>query len=271
MNKREKIKDYKRIVVKVGTAPMTHPNGKINLSVTERFARVLSNSQNQGKEMVLVSSGAIAVGADRLALAERPRDTVRRQAAAAVGQGVLMQIYQNFFMGYNQKVAQILLTRDIFDDKDRKRNAKNTMGALIEMGVIPIVNENDTVSTEELGFSENDGLSALVASLVEAELLVILSDIEGLYAEDPRKNPEARIIKYIETITEDIAGMAGTAGSKLGSGGMSAKINAAKTATGYGIDTIIALGKNPLLLENILAGEEVGTFFEAREEVLRKI
>ncbi len=264
MSSRERLKNYKRFVVKVGTSSLTHPNGKLNLQAIERLSWVLTNLENSGKEMILVSSGAVAVGSDTLGLPERPRDVKGKQAAAAVGQGVLMHIYHNFFMTYNQKVAQILITKDVFEDETRRLNAKNTFYSLLSMNVIPIVNENDTVSTEELGFSENDMLSAYVAGIVEADALIILSDIDGLYTEDPRKNPNAEVIHEISSITKEIEEMAGSAGSKFSTGGMAAKISAAKSAVEQGIDTIIAQGADSAILNKILNGENVGTLFSAK-------
>ncbi len=263
MDYRSSLSRHNRIVVKVGTTTLTYSNGRINLRRIEEIAFVLSDLRNSGKEIVLVSSGAIAVGAERLLLKERPRDTRGKQAASSVGQIALMQIYQKSFMSFNQKIAQILLTKDVFEDAERKQNAKNTFATLLDMGVIPIVNENDAVATDELGFSENDRLSAYVATLVGADLLIILSDIDGFYAKDPKKHEEAEIIRYVEDISRDVFAMAGTAGSRLGSGGMTAKLSAAKLAMDAGIDTVMAHGENPKILYGILGGEEVGTLFKA--------
>lgn len=258
---RENLKMCKRIVIKVGTTTLTYGNGTLNLKRIERLSWVLSDLRNQGKEIVLVSSGAIAVGTDRLGLVKRPRDIRGKQAASAVGQAVLMQIYQNFFMEYNQKVAQILLTKDVIDDKVRKENARNTFSALFEMGVIPIVNENDTISIDELEFSDNDTLSAYVACLIDSDALIILSDIDGLYEEDPKKNPDAKLISVVGEINKEILDTAGISSSELGTGGMITKITAAKRATKKGIDTIIANGTEPTCIFEILEGNEVGTLF----------
>ncbi len=262
MNTRENLPNHKRIVIKIGTTSLTYSNGKMNLRTIERLAIVLSDLMNQGKEVVLVSSGAIAVGAHRLSLAERPRDIMMKQAASAVGQGVLMQIYERFFMEYNQKVAQILVTKEIIDNDIRAKNAKNTLSTLLSMGVVPIVNENDTVATEELDeFSDNDTLSAYVATLVESDLLIILSDIDALYDEDPNTNPNAKVIPIVHTIDDKILGTAGESNSKLGTGGMITKVNAADMVTKAGIDMVIASGENPEILYAILNGDDVGTLF----------
>ncbi|MGL4393262.1 MAG: glutamate 5-kinase [Fusobacteriaceae bacterium] len=261
--KRFRDKNYKRIVIKVGTTTLTYPNKAINLQKIEKLAWVLSDLKNQGKEIVLVSSGAIAVGTERLKLAERPRDTKGKQATSAVGQAVLMQIYENFFMSYNQIVAQILLTKDVIEEKNRKENALNTFLTLFEMGVIPIVNENDTVATDEIEFGDNDSLSAYVATLTKSDALIILSDIDGLYNADPKKNPDAKLIYEIENIS-DVENFAGDSSSNVGTGGMTTKILAAKIATKEGIDTFIASGENPEIIFKILAGEKIGSLFKGK-------
>jgi glutamate 5-kinase len=221
---------------------------------------VLTDLRVCGKEVILVSSGAIAVGADRLGT-PRPRDTSGKQAVSAVGQAILMQIYENFFMQYNQHVAQILLTKDALENEERKRNARNTFAKLLSLRVIPIVNENDTVSTDELEFSDNDSLSAYVACLVEADALIMLSDIDGLYDRDPKKHSDAKLISVVPEITEEIARGAGGAGSSLGTGGMETKLTAARMAAEAGIDTIITSGERAEVLFDILGGAEIGTLF----------
>lgn len=258
---REHLKSHKRIVVKIGSAMLTHENGKINLRRIEELSWVLAELRNRGKEVVLVSSGAMAVGIDRLKIGERPTDIKFKQAAAAVGQGILMQIYENFFMRYNQIVAQILLTGHILHDKKMNLNARNTFETLFDMGVIPIVNENDSVAVEEFEFSENDNLSAYVATLTKSDCLIILSDIKGLYDCDPKKNENASMISFVEEVNEEIVALAGGAGSSFSTGGMATKISAAKTATEQGIDTIISYGKNPASILDILEGKEIGTLF----------
>ncbi|MDR1001356.1 MAG: glutamate 5-kinase [Clostridiales bacterium] len=272
------IKDYKRIVVKIGTSTLTLPNGKLHLRRMDKLSWALTDLRNRGKEIVLVSSGAIAVGTERLGLAARPRDIQGKQAASAVGQAVLMQIYENFFQQYNQKVAQILITRDVLENERRKENARNTFFTLLSLGVIPIVNENDTVSTDELDFSDNDALSALVAILTDSELLIMLSDTEGVYNKDPHDNPDARLIKELRDITDEVLKFsqetpsATNCGSdvpsrvSLGTGGMLTKLLAAKSASEAGIDTVIASGENPGILFDIIDGNTCGTYVPARKK-----
>jgi len=217
--------------------------------------------------MMLVTSGAIAVGADSLRLGERPRDTQGKQAASAVGQALLMQTYHNFFAQFNRNIAQILLTRDIASNPLHKNNARNAINTLLNMGVIPIINENDAVATDEIEsgeFSENDNLSAYVAALTESDLLVMLSDISGLYDTDPKTNPDAKIFHEIEEITPEIEALAGGAVSALGTGGMATKLSAARMATGNGVDAIIASGEDPAILWRLLEGEQAGTLFTRR-------
>ena len=262
MNFRDSIKDYKRIVIKIGTTSLTHKNGKINLKAIENLAWVLSDIRNQDKEVILVSSGAIAVGTERLSLNERPRDIIGKQVASAVGQGVLMQIYESFFSKYNQKIAQILLTRDVFDNDITRKNTQNTLFKLLEMGVIPIVNENDTIATDELqGFSDNDTLSAYLCSLVKGDILIILSDIDGMYTKDPNKYDDAKIISEIETIDNSIENSAEGSNSLLGTGGMKTKVSSAKIVNEHGADMIIASGKDATILFQILSGKQIGTLF----------
>jgi len=256
---RAHLQAHRRIVVKVGTTTLTHEGGRLNLQRIERLAWVLTDLRNQGKEVILVSSGAIAVGADRLGLAERPRDVRGKQAASAVGQGALMQIYENFFRQYNQTIAQVLLTKDVFDDPERRELAANTFSALLAMHVIPIVNENDTVSTSELGFSDNDSLSAYVARLLEADALLMLSDTDGLFDSDPKRNPDAKRIPFAEGVNDTLIGMAGDSAGSLGTGGMFTKVSAAKIAISHGIDTVIADGVEPTVIFDILNGADTGT------------
>ncbi|MDR2940820.1 MAG: glutamate 5-kinase [Clostridiales bacterium] len=264
MNKiigRELLNNCNRIVVKVGTTTLTYDNGKLNLQRVSKLAWVLSDLKSQGKEIALVSSGAITVGTERLGLTKRPKDIKGKQAASAVGQAVLMQIYQNLFLEYNQQVAQILLTKDIIDNPVRKENARNTFFELFKLGVIPIINENDTVSIDELEFSDNDTLSSYVACLIDCDLLIILSDIEGLYEEDPKKNPNAHKIDIINKIDQNIYDIAGGPLSEHGTGGMHTKISAAQRATQAGIKTIVASGSEPNIIFKILAGDNIGTLF----------
>ncbi len=259
------LKNKKRIVIKLGTSTLTHKTGKLNIRRMTNLTRVLSDLQNAGHELILVSSGAVGLGAGKLNLKERPKDTPGKQAAAAVGQCELMHIYDEMFSKYSITVAQILLTKTIISTPDRVDNVRNAIDALTEMGVIPIVNENDTVAIDELELEigENDSLSAVVASIAGAEALIILSDIDGLYSEDPHQNHDAEMISIVEQIDEHIEQIAGGAGSQFGSGGMATKINAAKIATSAGVDMIIMNGRNPEDLYKLFDGEEIGTYFPA--------
>lgn len=258
---REELKNVKRIVIKVGTTTIAHSSGLINIYRMEHLARMLSDIRNRGYEVVLVSSGAIGVGAQRMNLKERPRDIKGKQAAAAVGQVVLMNMYQRFFQDYNYQVAQVLVTKQLETDKVMKYNAKNTMNELLESNIIPIVNENDTIATDEIIFGDNDTLSAVVATLVDADLLILLSDIEGLYSDDPKLNPEAYLIHRVEKIDEGILKIAKDSSSKLGTGGMITKISAASIATAKGIHVVLASGSRNEAIEEILEGKDVGTLF----------
>jgi len=261
MENRSHLKNKSRIVIKVGTSTLTYENGKMNLSRIQKLAWVLSDLTNKGFEVILVSSGAITVGAERLKLRQRPSETKDKQAASAVGQAILMQIYENFFMQYNQVIAQILLTKDVLDDETRKENTRNTFFTLFDMGVIPIVNENDTVSVDELGFSDNDSLSSYVACLTDSDLLIMLSDIKGLYDSDPSINPDAVMLDTVTEINDDITYLAGETKSKHGTGGMATKLMAAKMATQRGIDVVIASGEDPKDIFDILNAEKKGTLF----------
>ena len=253
----------KRIVLKLGTSTLTHKTGKLNIRRMTNLVRILSDLHNEGRELLLVSSGAVGMGVGKLNLSERPKDTPSKQAAA-VGQCELMHIYDDMFAKYNVTVAQILLTRATLTN-ERLPHVQNTIGRLLEMGVIPIVNENDTVAIDELELEigENDSLSATVAAAVGADLLVILSDINGLYSADPRTNADAQVIREVHKIDEHIEQMAGGAGSALGSGGMATKINAAKIATEAGVDMVIMNGRDPEQLYALFDGEPVGTHFMA--------
>jgi glutamate 5-kinase len=251
----------KRIVVKVGTTTITHSNGKLNLRKIDNIAKVLSDLHNKGMEVILVTSGAIGVGAAKLNLSERPSEIRIKQAAAAVGQCELMNIYGKVFSEYSNIVAQVLLTSDVITDDHRRENVINTFNTLFEMSTIPIVNENDTVSVEELIFESNDILSAIVAKLIDSDLLIILSDIKGLYDCDPKRNPNAKLIPVVDYIDQKIYNMAQGVGSDLGTGGMESKLNAAKLVMESGIPMIIADGSNPNLIYDILEGKSTGTLF----------
>ena len=265
MSLRNNIRNANRIVVKVGTSTLTYENGNINLTRIEKLTRVLSDMMNSGKEVVLVSSGAIGVGVSKLKLKEKPTEIREKQAVAAVGQCELMHIYSKFFGEYSHVVGQVLLTRDVVEDEHIRENVCNTFNTLLEHKIIPIVNENDTVAIDEIEnivkFGDNDNLSAIVASLINADLLIILSDIDGFYDSDPRSNDEAKLLKEVKEITTELEECAGGAGSALGTGGMITKLTAAKTATKAGVDMVLANGSEPSIILNILCGEEIGTLF----------
>lgn len=263
---RTQIQEAKRIVIKIGTSSLTHENGRINLEKMETLARVLTDLNNSGKEIILVSSGAVNAGMQRIGRNKRPEELPLKQAAAAIGQAILMKIYEKFFDEYNQVIAQILLTKDIIEDEIKRVNAHNTFETLLDLGVIPIINENDCISTSEIEgyrFGDNDTLSATVAKLVNAQLLVLLSDIEGLYTDNPKTNPDAKLIPVVEEISEEIEALAGDATTNLGTGGMTTKIIAAKIAKSAGVNTVIASAEDTNILRQIIAGEPVGTWFKA--------
>lgn len=260
----ERIKDAKRIVIKIGTSTLTYENGKVNIRKFDQIARVLSDINNSGREVVLVSSGAGGVAMGKLGYKEKPKDLRRKQAFAAVGQCELMYMYDKMFSEYNSTIAQVLLTKDDVDEPKRRQNTQNTFSALLEMSIVPIVNENDTVATEELEFGDNDILSAYVAELVGADLLVLFSDIDGLYDKDPHKYTDARLIPVVGDVLNldcDIGG----AGSNRGTGGMISKINAAKEANSHNINMIITNGNDITALYDILEGKPVGTLFVSKE------
>ncbi len=256
--------DLKRIVVKVGTSTLTYENGKVNLRRIDKLCKVLSDLHNQDREIILVSSGAIGVGVGKMGLPKKPNSTPEKQALAAIGQCELMFMYDKLFGEYNNMVAQVLLTRDAVDSEHRKQNVLNTFNTLLSMGIIPIVNENDTVAIDELeghNFGDNDMLSAIVAKLVSADALVILTDIDGLYDSDPRKNKDAKRIERVEKITEEIENMAGGSGSNRGTGGMTTKLQAAKYVTEAGIDCFVVCGDDPQRIYDVTDGKSVGTLF----------
>lgn len=261
-----KVSDKKRIVVKVGTSTLTHSTGMLNIRRIELLVKVLSDLKNCGKEIILVTSGAIGVGCGKLGLKTRPTDTPSKQAIAAIGQCELMYFYDKQFAVYNHTVAQVLLTKDIVEDDIRKLNCENTLTKLLNIGAIPIINENDTVSVEEIEFGDNDTLSAVVADLVDADLLIILSDIDGLYDKDPHKDSSAKLISTVEGIDDYIFSLAEGSGSKHGTGGMITKIQAAKIANESGIDMIIMNGKDPNTLYDLFENKPVGTIFKAEQE-----
>ena len=253
----------RRVVVKVGSSTLTHESGLLNIRRVEQLVKVLADIKNSGRQVVLVSSGAQAVGVGKLGLREKPADMPGKQAVAAIGQCELMYIYDKHFSEYNHATSQILLTRDVVDDAARKRNAENTIRRLLEMGTVPIVNENDSVSTEEIEFGDNDTLSAIVAKLAGADLLVILSDIDGLYDGNPRENPGAKLLHEVKKITPEIEACAAGAGSARGTGGMITTIHAAGLATAAGIDMVIMNGAQPKKLYDLFENAEIGTYFPA--------
>ena len=257
-------RDSKRIVVKVGTSTLTHSTGHLNLRRIEKLVKVLSDMKNWGVQVVLVSSGAVSAGVAKMGFGRIPSTPEEKQAMAAIGQSELMKIYDRFFSDYGHTVAQILMTRDVIDNPVRRTAAENTFNTLLRMGCIPIVNENDAVSTDELvQFGGNDILSAHVANLCHADLLVNLSDIDGLFDSDPRKNPNASLVEVVEDV-DAILSFAGGAGTDRGTGGMEAKLTAAKMVTSNGIPMFIMNGSDPEILYRLLDGEKVGTYFAAR-------
>lgn len=256
-----------RIVVKVGTSTLAHPTGRLNIQRMEKLCKVLSDLKNMGHEIILVSSGAIAMGFGKLNLSERPKDVPTKQASAAVGQCELMYIYDKLFTEYNHTVAQLLITApDIEEGGVRKQNFHNTLARLLELGALPVINENDTISTEEFGIGDNDTLSAIVAVTIQADLLILLSDIDGLFDGDPRKNPDAKLIDTVEKIDEHIISLGGGSGSNLGTGGMATKLRAAQMATAAGCEMVIANGQPPEVLYDVAAGKRVGTRFLAKRD-----
>lgn len=263
MNIREKLKDKKRIVIKIGSSSLTHPQtGALNLTKLEILVREISDLRNMGKDVVVVSSGAIAVGKRAVGLNHRPTEIREKQACAAIGQARLMMIYQKLFSEYNQLAAQILMTKRTVMDNLSRFNALNTFQELLQLGAIPIVNENDTASTYEIQFGDNDMLSSIVAALIHADLLLLLSDIDGLFTDDPNTNPDAKFIHQVDKLDEHLLEMGkSTSGSKVGTGGMASKLNAAKLACAAGTDMIIANGEDFHIIHKIIQGQPYGTLF----------
>ena len=253
-----------RIVVKVGTSTLAHPSGLINIRRVEELCKVMSDLKNAGHDIILVTSGAIGMGAGKLQLSERPRDVAAKQAAAAVGQCELMYTYDKLFSEYNHTVAQRLMTGSDFENEERHINFKNTMDKLLEFKALPIINENDTVATEEIKVGDNDTLSAMVAVNVSADLLILLSDIDGLFTADPHTDPNAKLISVVSEINDDILALGGDEGSAFGTGGMRTKLHAAQICTEKNCDMIIANGEKPDILYDIVDGKAVGTRFIKR-------
>lgn len=254
-----------RIVIKVGTSTLTHQNGNINIRRIENLCKVISDLKNAGLEVILVSSGAIAMGVGKLGLNEKPQDIPTKQACAAIGQCELMYVYDKLFQEYNHTVAQILMTGADFENQERYDNFQNTMDRLLELGVLPIINENDTIATSEIKVGDNDTLSAITAVGTHADLLILLSDIDGLYTADPHQVEDATLIPEVKEITDDILELAGAAGTALGTGGMVTKLSAAKLCMDAGTDMIIANGSNPSVLYDIFEGKTVGTRFIGKD------
>lgn len=250
-----------RVVIKIGTSTLTHSTGNLNIRLVEELCKVISDIKNAGHQIIMVSSGAIAMGVSKLGLAKRPSDIPTKQAAAAVGQCELMYFYDKLFSDYRHNVAQVLIIADDLQNSGRSKHFGNTMERLLELGALPIINENDTVATEELSVSDNDSLSAIVAVEVRADLLVLLSDIDGLYSADPHIDHSAKLIPVVDEITDDICCIAGGSVSGLGTGGMATKVHAARMCVENGVDMVIANGANPSVLYDIMEGKPVGTRF----------
>ena len=275
MNYRELLKDKKRVVIKVGSSSLIHKEtNKLDLRKLEVLVRELSDLHNQGKDVVLVTSGAVAVGASAFGMHEKPTELKKKQACSAVGQARLMMIYQKLFSEYNQMAAQILMTKNTMVNNLNRRNARNTFEELLELGAIPVVNENDSISSYELemleSFGDNDTLSAVIAGLIGADLLILLSDIDGLFTDDPNTNPNAKFIDVVENLDDKLLNMGkGTSGSKVGTGGMATKLTAAQIASAAGVDMVIANGADFHIIHKITEGRNYGTLFvsQSKEEV----
>ncbi len=262
----DEISNKKRIVIKVGTSTLTHASGQLNIRVVEELVKVISDIKNSGYEIALVTSGAIGLGAARLGLKSKPIDTPTKQACAAIGQCELMNMYDKLFNEYNIIAAQVLLTKYVLSD-ERKENVENSLEMLLSKGALPIVNENDVVAIDELELEvgENDSLAAMVACLIKADLLIIMSDIDGMYDKDPRTNPDAKLISRVEAITDSIKYAAGNAGTSFGTGGMATKIHAAEIVMKSGIDMLIINGERPKNLYDVFDGKIIGTLFKAKK------
>ncbi len=260
------IKNAKRIVFKVGTSTLTYSTGKTNIRRMAKLVSVLADLCNEGKEIVLVTSGAIGVGVGKLGLKERPKDTPGRQAAACIGQCELMFMYDKFFSEYSHTIGQLLITKSDVENDERRNNLINAFNTMFEYGAIPIVNENDSVAVEEIVYGDNDSLSAIVAKLINADALIILTDIDGLFDANPQEDYNARLIPVVDEITDEIKALAGDAGTNRGTGGMVTKLNAAEIATQAGIDTVIMSGTDPREIYKLIDGHQIGTFFVGKEK-----
>lgn len=250
-----------RVVIKVGTSTLAHKTGRINIRRVEKLCKTLSDLKNEGNEIILVSSGAIGMGLGKLMITERPSDVPTKQAAAAVGQCELMYTYDKLFSEYRHTVAQILLTGGDIDNEEHRKNIQNTLFRLLQLGALPIINENDTVATEEIVIGDNDTLGAVTAKAVNADLLVILSDIDGLFDKDPHRFSDAKLIHKVENLTDEIKSLGGRTGTKLGTGGMITKLKAAEICVNSGVEMVIANGESPECLYDIFEGLDVGTRF----------
>lgn len=274
MNIRKKLQNSKRIVIKIGTSSLMTTNGKVNYQQFDRLAYVLSTLNKAGKEIVLVSSGAMGVGMDKLNISKRPVSIPGQQAISAIGQCEMMNLYSRFFSHYNQTVGQILLTRDIIEFPESLKNVTNTFDALLEMAIIPVVNENDTVAVEELDhqtkFGDNDQLSAIVANIVGADMLIMLSDIDGFYDKNPTTNPDATLYHTISDVTEDVMAKAGGEGSAFGTGGMITKLKAARYLLQHDREMVLAKAEDLTIIFDILEGYEIGTYFTAKPEIIKE-
>ena len=269
MTERERLSVAKRIVVKVGTSTLTHGTGRLDYGAIERLVHEIADLESAGREMVLVTSGAVAAGCARIGTIEKPKTMQRKQALAAIGQGVLMHVYERLFADCGKIVAQVLLTRSNALEYSQYKNSRSALLELIEMGIIPVINENDAVAVEEFKIGDNDTLSAMVAALIDADALIILTDIDGVYTANPSEDANARLIDEITAITPEIEAMAGGAGSSFGTGGMTTKLEAAKMAHGAGVSMVIASGQRENVLRGVLAGAAIGTIFPAREAHLK--
>ena len=266
MDRKELMAGKKRIVIKIGSSSLVHPEtGDMDLVKMERLVRIVADISNSGKDVVLVSSGAIAVGRKTMKINERPKEKSVKQACAAIGQTRLMMVYQRLFAEYNKVPAQVLITKLTMIHDENRRNARATFAELLSMGVIPIVNENDTVVTDEIEFGDNDTLSAIVAALIHADLLIVLSDVDGFYDDNPKVNPNAKLIEEIDYITDDFEAMAGGAVSEFGTGGMATKVAAARIANDAGADTVICNADDMKKLRHVLEGRNEGTLFRAHK------
>jgi glutamate 5-kinase len=261
MTHRKYLKDKKKIVVKVGTSTLAYDNGKMNLQRMEKLVRVLADLHNSGREVILVSSGAVGMGVGMIGLDEKPTDLVKKQALAAIGQVGLLRLYQKFFDDYNLTVAQVLLTKDGIENSLRRKNARNTLNELVDMGIIPVVNENDTVITDEIEFGDNDTLSAAVATLIHADLLLILTNTDGVFTADPHIHHSAQKVPKVMNASDDLKDVNLEGSSKLGSGGMASKIAAAELCREHNVDVVIADGSEPTTIMDVLEGKDLGTFF----------